>query len=236
MSYPRPTESADARAALMAMLPSQSPLELDSTPRIGTHYLQAERPSPYHVPTSACVSPSKPKSKRNSPPGKCRAARLGSSLGWGAFLKDETLRTLDGTVVRAAQTRTPVFTLPCPYAGDKLSQASMMRDCWFTERDAYASSPDRSVLFPSKNNASWDGVREDREMPSCGAFAKFDFDLYTPSPFDDPSMPAAPLPLWVPHEHDPLHLGARRDDVKAADEMFAMFIQLDELETCMEVD
>jgi hypothetical protein len=144
-------------------------------------------------------------------------------LGWGAFLKDETLRTLDGTVIRAPQTRTPVFTLPCPYAGDKLSQASMMRDCWFTERDAYASSPDRSVLCPSKNNAS---------------FAKFDFDLYTPSPFDDPSMPAAPPPLWVPHEHDPLHLclGARRDDVEAADEMFAMFIQLDELETCMEVD
>jgi hypothetical protein len=77
-------------------------------------------------------------------------------------------------------------------------------------------------------------------MPSCGAFAKFDFDfdLYTPSPFDDPSMPAAPPPLWVPHEHDPLHLGlgARRDDMKAADEMFAMFIQLDELETCMEVE
>jgi hypothetical protein len=63
-------------------------------------------------------------------------------------------------------------------------------------------------------------------MPSCGAFTNFDCELYTP--FDDLEMPAAPL--WV---HDPLYLGGR-DDVKAADEMFMMFIQLDE--TCMEVD
>jgi hypothetical protein len=208
----------------MAMLPSQFPLELDNIiPRIRPRYLQAERPSPYYrVPTSLSASSkskkSEPKSKRNSPPGKCRAARLESSLGlgWGAFLKDETLRTLDGTVVRAAQTRTPVFALPPPCTGDSI------RDCCFTERDA-----DRSVLCPS-NNSSSDGVRggEDCEMSSCGAFANFDCELYTP--FDDLEMPAAPH--WV---HDPLYLGGR-DDVKAADEMFMMFIQLDE--TCMEVD
>ncbi|KAJ7359282.1 hypothetical protein DFH08DRAFT_845611 [Mycena albidolilacea] len=222
MPYPRRTESADARAALMAMLPSQFPLEPATISRIRTRYLQAERPSPYRVPTSLSASSkskqSEPKFKRNSPPGKCRAARLESSLGlgWGAFLKDETLRTLDGTVVRAAQTRTPVIALPPPCAGDS------MRDCCFTERDA-----DRSVLC-SSNNSSSGGVRggEDSEMPSCGAFANFDCELYTP--FDDLEMPAAPL--WV---HDPLYLGGR-DDVKAADEMFMMFIQLDE--TCMEVD
>ncbi|KAF8138068.1 hypothetical protein K438DRAFT_725478 [Mycena galopus ATCC 62051] len=218
MPCPRSRESADACAALMAKLPSQFPLESDNIACLRTRYLQAERPKPYRVPAS---------SERNAM-GKCRKTRLVSSFGWGAFLKDETLRTPEGRVVRVAQgprpTPTPVFSLPRIRHSD---ESLLSRDC-HVARDA--SSQDCPMVFLSRSSATTiEGGRgrcgkgsDDGEMPS---WETFDSD-YSPIDLD---MPVAPY--WV---HGQVHSGGNEDQscVKAADDMFTMFID----HTCMEVD
>ncbi|KAF7360354.1 hypothetical protein MVEN_00765100 [Mycena venus] len=215
MLYPQRTrESADARAALMARLPSQYPLEFDDITRIRTRYLQAERRKPYRVPTS---------SKRNLM-GECRKRRLASSLGWGAFLKDETLRTPEGKVVRLAQEPCPIFTLPC--VAQKLSEECLLRrDCRMTG-DTVA--PDCIMsLRTDLSSQGLNGVRrlsvdgeDDCEMPS------WESSDYT-SP--DMEMDSA-ASYWGCGAPESGEIGEQLC-VKAADEMFMMFID----ETCMEV-
>jgi len=156
--------------------------------------------------------------------GQCRETRLASSLGWGAFLKDETLRTPEGKVMRVAQgpcpIPTPVFSLPC--IGHKLSEECLLpQDCCMA---GDASSQDCTMSFTTDSSST--GIEafrrrsgDDCEMPS--------WDAFNYSPLDIEMNPA---PDWG---HGPLELGGSGEQlcVKTADEMFMMFID----ETCMDV-
>ncbi|KAJ6487985.1 hypothetical protein C8R45DRAFT_995096 [Mycena sanguinolenta] len=218
--YPRTRESADARAALMAKLPSQFPLESDNIScSIRNLRLQAERQNPYRVRVSSTRNPTK----------KCRKTRLESSLGWGAFLMGETLRTIDGNLVRVAQepcpTRTSALSLPCLRV--RLSQEDLPpRDC----RVARATNSRRCSMLFAESSTAFDGGRcgngRTDDMPSCGAL---DSDYNCPDTKMDPIAPC-----W---EQRPLDFASRVHSeeqlcIQAADDMFMMFID----ETCMEVD
>ncbi|KAJ7666214.1 hypothetical protein DFH06DRAFT_1186197 [Mycena polygramma] len=204
MPYPhRAQEPADARAALMANLASKSPLHIDRVARTQRRHLQAERPTPYRV----LVRP------KQSLTGECRKTRL---LGWGAFLKDETLRTPHGTVVRAAQGPCPEFSLPC--AKDPLSlwqEASIeglgnlrRRRCTAKDDsalDCVMSSPDPPSTRPARDG--------DCEMPPWCSADDSPFELKTESH----------PPKWG---HDAPESDVMGDLLcaRAADEMFFMFI------------
>ncbi|KAJ7266993.1 hypothetical protein B0H12DRAFT_1099098, partial [Mycena haematopus] len=213
--YPRIRESADACAALMAKLHSQFPLDSDNMAHsIRTRYLQAERHKPYRLPVS---------SKRNAT-GKCRKTRPVSSLGWGAFLKDETLRTPEGKVVRVAQEPCPTRTsisLPC--VRTRLSGQSILPREHCLAREAPQDCA-MSLATPLDERRCGNGDDDD-EMLSCGAFDS------NQSPLDLEMDPV--VPCW---ERSSLHHSGEVEDserlcIQAADDMFVMFID----ETCMEV-
>ncbi|KAJ7753334.1 hypothetical protein DFH07DRAFT_824109 [Mycena maculata] len=224
MPYPQDflnQEPADARAALMTKIPSQLPPYLGGAAR--SRYLQAERSKPYRVrsrPYCARMQPKRPLS------AECRRARV--VLGWGAFLKDETLRRPDGTVIRATKGSCP----SSPYAKQEpsydchpplwqgprtemphggLDRCASARDCsmplWMDcETGRRAAQRRRSNAFIDRPS------EEDCEMPDC-----------------PPRIDAvASKPKYFP----PVYQSEMSDHscAKAADEMFAMFID----ENCME--
>ncbi|KAJ7927580.1 hypothetical protein B0H13DRAFT_1970980 [Mycena leptocephala] len=215
MPYPhRSTEPADARAALMANLSSQ--------------------PTPY-------CRPARP--KRNLI-GECRKTRQLPSLGWGAFLKDETLRTPQGKIVRMAQgpcpSRALVFSLPCtrqPLSEECLS--ALRQKLSIEEGSSWGcqscrgddSAHDCTMSFPTdspctgmegvKRRRGWEltqGSCDDCEMPSRETSDYSPFELRIES-----TVP--------PGGHESGGMGDQIT-VKAADELFLMFID----ETCMEVE
>ncbi|KAJ7108497.1 hypothetical protein C8R44DRAFT_802849 [Mycena epipterygia] len=215
-------ESADARAALMANLHSQLPPYLDTA---RSRYLQAERPKPYRV-------PGRPKRRLLA---ECRRSRPLPSLGWGAFLKDEALRTPQGKLIRAAKgpcpARNPIDPSPrCNPTRPSIEDWGPLRrhcaddgvrDCcmplW---RDPPIKIPRAQRRCSSPSQV--DCTEQDCEMPprdifECGTFrtdaATSKRNLTFPQPTYESEMPD--------------HLC-----VKAADEMFCMFID----DSCMEED
>ncbi|KAJ6470087.1 hypothetical protein C8R47DRAFT_1149433 [Mycena vitilis] len=217
MPYPhRAQEPSDARAALMANLASKSPLHFDRVARTQRRHLQAERPTPYRV----LVRP------KQSLTGECRKTRL---LGWGAFLKDETLRTPHGTVVREAQGPCPRYSLPCAKEPLSLWQEASIEELGTLRRRRCAGT-DGSVLDcvmsppdPPSTRPTWP-LRvhdDDCEMPPWSSA--------------DPDDSSYELQMEFPPRrwgHDAPEFGVMGDIscAKAADEMFLMFID----EDCME--
>ncbi|KAJ7033695.1 hypothetical protein C8F04DRAFT_1103855 [Mycena alexandri] len=209
----QPRESADARSALMARLPSSFPLYLDS-PRSQMRHLRAERSKPYSV--TMCA---RPKTKLAA---ECPKARPPPNLGRGAFLKDETLRTLQGQVIRVDQGS---CSRPCagqlcekyPSEPQRLPGFLRRRECKSSRNDG-----DRDCIMPCPKDSiairqRCDGeslqpggkLGEDCEMPHCGLFDSSLFALDMDSTLD-----------------------AMRDQlcVQVADDMFSMFLD----ENCME--
>ncbi|KAJ6595816.1 hypothetical protein DFH09DRAFT_147659 [Mycena vulgaris] len=232
MPYPqdsRNREPSDARAALMAKLPSQFSPYLDGG-AARTRYLQAERPRPYlRVP---------PKQRLLA---ECRKNRLAPSLGWGAFLKDETLRSPQGEVVRVA-------TWPCPSpsrttssCGIKLefpdrcqpplveAHRALRRDC----KAAARADSARDCLVPLWILDPETGTQAARRKCSsatnvtCAAAGDSGCETVYPRTIlehgmDIDALGPECLPPWGP-KCGPEGMSERLC-AKAADEMFSMFI------------
>lgn len=215
-------ESADARAALMANLNSQFPPYLDTA---RSRYLQAERPKPYRV-------RGWPKRRMLA---ECRSSRPVPSFGWGAFLKDETLRTPQGKLVRAAKgpcpTRNPIDpslgcnpTRPSIEARGPLRRHcadASARDClmplWVDPPTKIPRAQQRCSSVPQV-----DCTEQDCEMPPRGNFEYGTFRM-------DAAASKRNCPL-----RQPTYESEMSDHLcfKAADEMFCMFID----HSCMEED
>jgi len=220
MPYPHDflvQEPADARAALMAKIPSPY---LDGVAR-RSRYLQAERPRPYRVP----ARPKRPLLV------ECRKARR-VVLGWGAFLKDETLRSPEGNVVRV--TEGPCRTRPLlPCVKQRPSDDCHLPLRRTLRQDSNSDEGDCSMPFWSgpatlttqqRCNAlrasctSRDSGEDDCAMPDRTTLEYPDFRIELPKCFP---------PLQTVYEPEGM---SDQSCVKAADEMFIMFID----ENCMD--
>ncbi|KAJ7185603.1 hypothetical protein C8R46DRAFT_1061176 [Mycena filopes] len=204
----QPRESADARTALMARLPSafSPPLyyDLSSPSRSQIRHLRAERSKPYTVRSRA--------TKTTSITTECHKAR---GLGRGAFLKDETLRTTQGQVLRvggglcSSWQRSEEYSSEPPRLPGFLLRRECRRPSMDDDLDCNMPSP-RDASFAKHRRCSVgpaSKLEEDCEMPHCGiTFERSTFGL----------------------DMD----GTLRDQlcVQAADDMFSMFLD----ETCME--
>ncbi|KAJ7084165.1 hypothetical protein C8R43DRAFT_1051816 [Mycena crocata] len=219
----RTRESADARSALMAKIPQlrleQLPLDLDGAAR--SRRLQAERPRPY------CATP-RPKRRLLA---DCRKnGRVAPNLGWGAFLKGETLITSQGAVIREAKGLHP----PSPCARQRISEdysgllwqqptigvAGSEHNCYVAKDD---SALDCSMPY-------WPETSQGAKYRRCSSVSKIghqfqdstgDCEMLDYSLFEQVSTPP-----------DVNRFMSDRLCVKAAEEMFTMFID----EDCMEED
>ncbi|KAJ7634838.1 hypothetical protein FB45DRAFT_910024 [Roridomyces roridus] len=173
-------EPADARAALMEKI---APYLQGAARR--PRYLQAERPQPYRV-------RSPPKRPRLSVESR-QAERI--MLGWGAFLKDETLRSPEGEVVRTTEGPCGTQFLPCPSPYSPPPR----RDC-DSDEDSDCSMP----LYDPRR-ASYASPEPDCAMPGLEYFAQIE-----PPPLQQTVYDAE----WM----------SDQSCVEAADELFVMFI------------
>ncbi|KAJ7460635.1 hypothetical protein FB451DRAFT_1269735 [Mycena latifolia] len=186
MPYPHdsPTrESSDARAALMAKLPLKFPPYLDGA--IRSRCLPAERSRPYRVPKRPLLT-------------ECRKSRIVPSLGCGAFLKDETLRSPEGDLIRVA-------TAPCP-------------------------DPSRALIVPFAGGVEQEPSKEchlsawEESSAEINRALRRDCKAVRRVADQDRKHPPLPGPTSEPEGISELSC------LKAADEMFSMFID----ESCME--
>ncbi|KAJ7686722.1 hypothetical protein B0H17DRAFT_709241 [Mycena rosella] len=232
----RDREPSDARAALMERLLSQFPPYLDGgATRTRSRHLQAERPSPYRVPTRRL-------------PTECRKNQVIPSLGCGAFLKDETLRSPEGVIIRAATgascsspTRASVRPFACGRKQDPPDDChlplwdepsvevdrALQRDCAAVRAD---SALDGFTPLRIRSGTSPQGARR-----SCSRASQADYAAASNSD-SPPNILEHNMNLSAGWTHPPPTCEPEGMSevlcIEAADKMFAMFID----ESYMEED
>lgn len=218
---PRAREPSDARAALMAKLS----LKLTSSQVVSpegpmrSRYLQAERPKPYYRLPSRGL------------PTECRKSRNAPDLGYGAFLKGETLRSPQGAIIRLAGPRPnlagasvpPSECLLLPQLGEESSvegTRALRRACTATRADiALLDGFTPLWIRPTSESQAV------RRRCSRESLADCNYDLLGCAIIGlERKRPPLLEPTSEPEGMSELLC------IRAADEMFSMFID----ESCME--